>query len=66
MSKFSMCEQFAAAPEVVFAVASDFRHAAEFIDGITFDGRKPNDYLKQFPIGLKGDQKVDGTKVVGG
>ena len=25
-----------------------------FIDGITFDGRKPNDYLNQFKVGLKG------------
>ena len=25
----------------------------EFIDGITYDGTKPNDYLKKFPIGLK-------------
>jgi nitrate/nitrite transport system substrate-binding protein len=39
---------------------------AEFIDGITFDGRKPNDYLQQFPIGLKGQQVVDGGSVVGG
>lgn len=30
----------------------------KFIDGITYDGHKPNDYLKQFPIGLKGDQKL--------
>lgn len=29
-----------------------------FIDDITFDGKKPNDYLKQFPIGLKGDEQV--------
>ena len=28
----------------------------EFIDGVTFDGTKPNDYLKSFPIGLKGDE----------
>ena len=28
-----------------------------FIDGVTYDGHKPNDYLKQFPIGLKGDQQ---------
>lgn len=28
---------------------------SEFIDGITYDGRKPNEYLKQFKIGLKGD-----------
>lgn len=26
---------------------------AEFIDGIPYDGRKPNDYLRLFPIGLK-------------
>ena len=30
----------------------------EFIDGITFDGTKPNEYLKKFPIGLKGDERV--------
>ncbi len=27
----------------------------EFIDGYVFDGTKPNAYLEQFPIGLKGD-----------
>jgi len=25
----------------------------DFIDGIAYDGRKPNDYLRLFPIGLK-------------
>jgi nitrate/nitrite transport system substrate-binding protein len=30
----------------------------EFIDGIAFDGTKPNDYLKQFPIGLKGTDQL--------
>jgi len=39
---------------------------AEFIDGVSYDGKKPNDYLKNFPIGLKGGQKIDGGKVVGG
>ncbi|MFT4562534.1 MAG: nitrate/nitrite transport system substrate-binding protein [Gammaproteobacteria bacterium] len=35
---------------------------SEFIDSITFDGRKPNTYLQQFPIGLKGgDQIVAGA-----
>lgn len=29
-----------------------------FIDGITYDGRKPNDYLKKFSIGLKGSDKA--------
>ncbi|MEQ8397621.1 CmpA/NrtA family ABC transporter substrate-binding protein [Thalassobaculum sp.] len=39
---------------------------SEFIDGITFDGRAPNDYLQRFPIGLKNQQVVDGGSVVGG
>lgn len=38
----------------------------EFIDGVTYDGRKPNEYLQQFPIGLKGEQKVVGGAVAGG
>jgi nitrate/nitrite transport system substrate-binding protein len=25
----------------------------QFIDGVTYDGRKPNDYLRKFPIGQK-------------
>ena len=30
---------------------------AEFIDGIAYDGRKPNAYLDKFKIGLKGKDK---------
>lgn len=30
----------------------------KFIDGIAFDGHKPNAYLASLPIGLKGSQKV--------
>jgi nitrate/nitrite transport system substrate-binding protein len=30
----------------------------EFIDGIEYDGRKPNAYIDKFAIGLKGNQKV--------
>ena len=30
----------------------------QFIDGITYDGRKPNEYLTKFPIGLKGTEKI--------
>jgi len=37
----------------------------EFIDGVAFDGRKPNAYLEAFPIGLKGEQKVVGGRVDG-
>ena len=28
---------------------------SDFIDGVTYDGKHPNDYLKSFKIGLKGD-----------
>jgi nitrate/nitrite transport system substrate-binding protein len=35
----------------------------EFIDGITFDARKPNDYLGRFPLGLRGEQRVTGNTV---
>lgn len=31
----------------------------EFIDNISFDGHKPNEYLGKFPIGLKADQVVE-------
>jgi nitrate/nitrite transport system substrate-binding protein len=32
--------------------------ATSFIDGVVFDGKKPNAYLDQFKIGLKGDKKL--------
>ncbi|WP_417527839.1 CmpA/NrtA family ABC transporter substrate-binding protein [Marinomonas shanghaiensis] len=30
----------------------------DFIDGVTYDGKRPNDYLKSFKIGLKGDDQI--------
>lgn len=66
----------AAAKELIAegkAKASDFPSASEtgfkpaqthFIDGIVYDGTKPNEYLAKFPIGLKGKQKVVGGKIV--
>ncbi|WP_323798232.1 CmpA/NrtA family ABC transporter substrate-binding protein [Nisaea sp.] len=39
---------------------------SEFIDDKTFDGRTPNAYLEQFPIGLKGKEIVTGNQVAGG
>jgi len=42
-----------------FASETGFRAPqSEFIDGKVFDGHKPNDYLEQFPIGLKGDDSI--------
>jgi nitrate/nitrite transport system substrate-binding protein len=37
----------------------------EFIDGIEYDGKKPNDYIAKLTIGLKGNQRVEGGDVVG-
>ena len=37
----------------------------EFIDGVTYDGRKPNAYIDSLKIGLKGQQKVEGSEIVG-
>jgi len=42
-----------------FAKEDGFRKPqTEFIDGFTFDGTKPNAYLEQFPIGLKGKETL--------
>jgi nitrate/nitrite transport system substrate-binding protein len=43
-----------------FAAETDGYRAptAEFIDGVEYDGHKPNAYLAKFSIGLKGDEKV--------
>jgi len=36
----------------------------EFIDGVTYDGRKPNAYIDSQKIGLKGKEQVEGAKVI--
>lgn len=42
-----------------FAEESGFKPATkEFIDSVTYDGTKPNAYLEQFKIGLKGADKI--------
>jgi nitrate/nitrite transport system substrate-binding protein len=37
----------------------------DFIDGMAYDGHKPNAYIDGFAIGLKGQQKVEGGNVTG-
>jgi len=37
---------------------------SDFIDGISYDGTKPNAYLEKFPIGLKNTQVVKGNAVL--
>lgn len=53
-------EKLAASDFPDFAKETGYRstEATTFIDGAVFDGTKPNDYLKQFPIGLKGSDKL--------
>ena len=38
----------------------------DFIDGVSYDGRQPNAYIDSLSIGLKGQQKVEGSEIVGG
>ncbi|MGE0628750.1 MAG: CmpA/NrtA family ABC transporter substrate-binding protein [Hyphomicrobiaceae bacterium] len=38
--------------------------ASDIIDGVPYDGRKPNAYLESLKIGLKGKQRVEGNTVV--
>lgn len=41
-----------------FATETGFKPPQkEFIDGLTYDGTKPNDYIESFKIGLKSDEK---------
>lgn len=45
--------------------ADGYRDATNaFIDGVAYDGTKPNAYLSSFAIGLKDEQKVEGGEVV--
>jgi nitrate/nitrite transport system substrate-binding protein len=37
---------------------------AEFIDGVTYDGRTPNAYIDSLSIGLKSGEFVEGSQVV--
>ena len=50
-----------------FPAATDGYRAptSEFIDGVTYDGKKPNAYIDSLKIGLKGKQTVEGSEVVG-
>ncbi|MFC6672579.1 CmpA/NrtA family ABC transporter substrate-binding protein [Marinobacterium aestuariivivens] len=42
-----------------FAAEDGYRAPqTHFIDGVTYDGHQPNAYLKQFEIGLKGDDRI--------
>ena len=37
---------------------------SDFIDGVSYDGTKPNAYIDSLAIGLKGSQTVAGSDIV--
>jgi nitrate/nitrite transport system substrate-binding protein len=37
---------------------------SEFIDGVSYDGKKPNAYIDSLKIGLKNKNRIEGAKVV--
>ena len=54
------------ATEADFDLASDgYKPAtAEFIDGVSYDGRTPNAYIDSLTIGLKGASRVVGGEII--
>jgi nitrate/nitrite transport system substrate-binding protein len=64
-AKALIAEKKIAAAE--FDLATDgFRAPTnEFIDGVEYDGRKPNAYIEKLALGLKGQQKIENGNVTG-
>jgi len=55
-----------AIPKAAIPETDGFRAPQDgFIDGLTYDGHKPNDYLASFKIGLKKGQRVSTSGVTG-
>ncbi|PCI02501.1 MAG: nitrate ABC transporter substrate-binding protein [Hyphomicrobiales bacterium] len=59
-------EGHVAKAEIPFGTDGYKAPTSAFIDGIEYDGHKPNDYIDAQTIGLKSGQKVEGDEVVGG
>jgi nitrate/nitrite transport system substrate-binding protein len=64
-AKELIAEKKASAADFDFASDGYRAPTSEFIDGVEFDGRKPNAYLEKLVVGLKGQQKIEGGNVVG-
>jgi nitrate/nitrite transport system substrate-binding protein len=64
-AKALVAEKKASAADFDFASDGFRAPTKEFIDGVEFDGRKPNAYIEKLALGLKGQQKVEGGNVVG-
>jgi nitrate/nitrite transport system substrate-binding protein len=64
-AKSLVADKKANAADFDFASDSFRAPTKEFIDGIEFDGRKPNAYIDKMTLGLKGQQKIENGDVVG-
>jgi nitrate/nitrite transport system substrate-binding protein len=54
-----------ATPEMFDFDADGYRDpTSDFIDGVAYDGTKPNAYIDSLPIGLKGAQTVAGGEII--
>jgi nitrate/nitrite transport system substrate-binding protein len=64
-AKTLVAEKKANAADFDFTTDSFRAPTKEFIDGIEYDGRKPNAYIEKLRVGLKGQQKIENGDVVG-
>jgi nitrate/nitrite transport system substrate-binding protein len=64
-AKALIAEKKASAADFDFATDGFRAPTKEFIDGVEYDGRKPNAYIEKLTLGLKGQQKVESGDVVG-
>jgi nitrate/nitrite transport system substrate-binding protein len=64
-AKALVAEKKADAADFDFTGDSFRAPTKEFIDGIEFDGHKPNAYIEKMALGLKGQQKIENGDVVG-
>jgi nitrate/nitrite transport system substrate-binding protein len=60
-----IAEKKIAAPEFDLATDGFRAPTRDFIDGIEYDGRKPNAYIEKLALGLKGAQKIENGDVAG-
>lgn len=64
-AKALIAEKKANAADFDFASDGFRAPTRDFIDGIEYDGRKPNAYIEKLALGLKGQQKIENGDVVG-
>jgi nitrate/nitrite transport system substrate-binding protein len=65
-AKALVAEKKANAADFDFASDGFRAPTKDFIDGVEYDGRKPNVYIEKLTLGLKGQQKIENGNVVAG